>query len=252
MKILLTNDDGIDAPGLPVLEAIARTLSDDIWTCAPLVEQSGMSRALTLTQPVRLRQYRDKVFSVSGTPSDCVLIAMRELMDSPPDLILSGVNNGQNIGEDTSYSGTIAAAMFGMQHGVRSVALSQTKNMRGPGSLPWETAELWGPRALARVLDKGWPDDVVININFPDCEPDEVKGIQITRQGFRDENIIYTDKREDLRGNAYFWIGHQGKLSDPDEGTDLRAIYDGHVSITPLHVDLTHNRFLKEMQAWPG
>ncbi|MEO0786051.1 MAG: 5'/3'-nucleotidase SurE [Pseudomonadota bacterium] len=250
MRILLTNDDGINAPGLKVLETIAKTISDDITIVAPLVEQSGQSRAVTLTEPVRVREIEPRVFSVSGTPSDCVLLALRDLMDEPPDLILSGVNKGQNIAEDTSYSGTIAAAMFGMQHDIPSIALSQSQNFRGRGSCPWETAEAWGPKALGPVLEQGWPDDVVININFPDRDPDDVAGIQYTRQGFRDEQIIRTEKREDLRGNNYFWIGYRGTLSNPDEGTDLKAIYDGYVSVSPLHVDLTHNRFLEKMRAW--
>lgn len=251
MKILLTNDDGINAPGLRVLETIAKTISDDITIVAPLVEQSGQSRAVTLTDPVRVRELEPKVWSVSGTPSDCVLLALRDLMETPPDLILSGVNKGQNIAEDTSYSGTIAAAMFGMQHDIPSIALSQSQNFRGRGSCPWETAEAWGPDAIKPLLDHGWPDDVVININFPDRDPDDVKGIAYTRQGFRDEQIIRTEKREDLRGNAYFWIGYRGTLSNPDQGTDLKAIYEGYVSVSPLHVDLTHNRFLKTMRAWP-
>jgi len=249
-RILLTNDDGINAPGLKVLETIARTISDDITIVAPLVEQSGQSRAVTLTEPVRVREIEPKAFSVSGTPSDCVLLALRDLMDEPPELILSGVNKGQNIAEDTSYSGTIAAAMFGMQHNIPSIALSQSQNFRGRGSCPWETAEAWGPRALKPVLEQGWPDDVVININFPDRDPDDVAGIQYTRQGFRDEQIIRTEKREDLRGNISFWIGYRGTLSNPDEGTDLKAIYEGYVSVSPLHVDLTHNRFLEKMRAW--
>lgn len=252
MRILLTNDDGINAPGLTVLQAIARTLSDDIWTVAPELEQSGKSRAVTLTEPVRVRQLDTRTYSVIGTPSDSVLIAMREIMDGPPDLILSGVNKGQNIAEDTTYSGTIAAAMFGMQHSVPSVALSQAQKFRSPESCPWETAEAWGPRALKPLLEHGWPNDVVMNINFPDRDPEDVAGIAYTRQGFRDEQIIRTEKREDLRGNAYYWIGYRGKLSDPPDGTDLRAIYDGKVSVTPLHVDLTHDRFLDEMRAWPA
>ena len=251
-RILLTNDDGINAAGLTVLEAIARTISDDITIVAPEIEQSGKSRAVTLTEPVRVRKVEEKCWSVSGTPSDCVLLALRDLMDDPPELILSGVNKGQNIAEDTSYSGTIAAAMFGMQHNIPSIALSQSQNFRARGSCPWETAERWGPKALEPILEQGWPDDVVININFPDRDPDDVSGIQYTAQGFRDEQIIRTEKREDLRGNNYFWIGYRGTLSNPDEGTDLKAIYEGFVSVTPLHVDLTHNRFLDQMRAWPS
>ena len=252
MRLLLTNDDGINAPGLAVLEEIARSLSDDIWIAAPEEEQSGKGRAISLTHPVRVRQLEEKAWAVTGTPSDCVLLAIKELMPEPPDMILSGVNRGQNIAEDTSFSGTVAAAMFGMQFGVPSIALSQSQNFRERGSLPWETARVWGPQVLKPLIETGWPDDVVMNVNFPDREPQDVSGIQITRQGFRDEQIVHTDKREDLRGNDYYWIGYRGKLSKPAEGTDLRAIYDGYVSVSPLHVDLTHEAFLQKLRSsWP-
>jgi 5'-nucleotidase len=251
MRILLTNDDGINAPGLSVLEEIAKELSDDIWIAAPEEEQSGKGRAISLTQPVRVRKVGAKAWAVSGTPSDAVLLATRDLMPDMPDLVLSGVNRGQNIAEDTSFSGTIAAAMFGMQLGVPSIALSQAQNFRERGSLSWETAKAWGAKAIRPLLEMGWPNDVVMNVNFPDVEPGDVRGIQITRQGFRDEAIIHTDRREDLRGNDYYWIGYRGKLSKPDEGTDIRAIYDGYVSISPLHVDLTHEPFLKTLrESW--
>ncbi|PKP83427.1 MAG: 5'/3'-nucleotidase SurE [Alphaproteobacteria bacterium HGW-Alphaproteobacteria-18] len=251
MRILLTNDDGINAPGLSVLEEIAKELSDDIWVAAPEEEQSGKGRAISLTQPVRVRKVGAKAWAVAGSPSDAVLLALRDLMPEMPDLVLSGVNRGQNIAEDTSFSGTIAAAMFGMQLGVPSIALSQAQNFRERGSLSWETAKAWGAKAIRPLLDMGWPNDVVMNVNFPDVEPGDVRGIQITRQGFRDEAIIHTDRREDLRGNDYYWIGYQGKLSKPDEGTDIRAIYDGYVSISPLHVDLTHEPFLKTLrESW--
>jgi 5'-nucleotidase len=169
-------------------------------------------------------------------------------MPDKPDLVLSGVNRGQNIAEDTSFSGTIAAAMFGMQLGIPSIALSQSQNFRERGSLPWDTARAWGAKTLRPLIDHGWPDDVVMNVNFPDVEPEDVRGIQITRQGFRDESIVHTDRREDLRGNDYYWIGYKGKLSKPAEGTDLRAIYEGYVSVSPLHVDLTHEAFLQKLK----
>ncbi len=251
MRILLTNDDGINAPGLSVLEAIARELSDDIWIAAPEEEQSGKSRAISLTQPVRVRRAGARSWAVSGTPSDAVLLATKDLMADPPDLLLSGVNRGQNLAEDTSFSGTVAAAMFGMQLGVPSIALSQAQSFRERGSLPWETARAWGARTLKPLIEMGWPSDVVLNVNFPDVEPGDVKGIQITRQGFRDETIVHTDRREDLRGNEYYWIGYSGKLSKPDVGTDLRAVYEGYVSVSPLHVDLTHEAFLLKLrEAW--
>lgn len=248
MRILLTNDDGINAPGLAVLEEIARELSDDIWIAAPEEEQSGKGRAISLTQPVRVRQVGAKSWAVAGTPSDAVLLATRDLMPEQPDLVLSGVNRGQNIAEDTSFSGTIAAAMFGMQLGIPSIALSQAQNFRERGSLPWDTARAWGAKSILPLLDMGWPSDVVMSINFPDVEPGDVRGIQVTRQGFRDEAIIHTDRREDLRGNDYYWIGYRGKLSKPEEGTDLRALYEGYVSVSPLHVDLTHEPFLKVLR----
>ncbi|MFN7178054.1 5'/3'-nucleotidase SurE [Hyphomonas sp.] len=248
MRILLTNDDGINAPGLAVLEDIAKELSDDIWISAPEEEQSGKGRAISLTQPVRVRKVGAKAWAVSGTPSDAVLLATKELMLEPPDLVLSGVNRGQNIAEDTSFSGTVAAAMFGMQMGIPSIALSQAQNFRDRGSLPWATAKAWGARTLRPLLDIGWPPSVVLNVNFPDVEPGDVRGIRITRQGARDETILHTDRREDLRGNDYYWIGYRGKLSRPDEGTDLRAIYEGYVSVSPLHVDLTHEVFLQTLR----
>lgn len=250
MRILLTNDDGINAPGLEVLEKIARELSDDIWIAAPELEQSGKGRAISLTEFVRVREIDPRRFAVNGTPSDCVLLALDELMPGRPDLILSGVNAGQNIAEDTTFSGTIAAALFGMQHGVPSIALSQSIGFQNPHSCPWETPDAWGAKTLRPLIEKGWPEDLILNVNFPDRAPDEVAGIKMTRQGLRDERIIRTEGREDLRGNAYYWIGYRGKLSNPNEGTDLRAIYDGYISVSPLHVDLTHHEFLAEMRAW--
>lgn len=248
MRILLTNDDGIHAPGLNVLEAIARDLSDDIWIVAPEVEQSGKSRAVTLTEPVRLRAAGDQRWGVTGTPTDCILIALQKLMKSAkPDLILSGVNNGQNMAGDTSMSGTVAAALMGTEMGVRSIALSQSKNFRGPGSLDWDTPREWGHKTIAPLLEQDWQPHVTMNINFPDCEPAAVKGIQTTRQGRRDRMVIETHTRTDLRGNDYVWIAYNGKLSQPPEGTDLRAIYDGYISVTPLHTDLTHHDNLFEM-----
>ena len=248
MRILLTNDDGIHAKGLQVLEAIARELSDDIWIVAPEVEQSGKSRALTLTEPVRVREAADHRWAVAGTPTDCVLIALQKLMKTKkPDLILSGVNNGQNMAGDTSLSGTVAAALMGTELGVRSIALSQSKGFRGSGSLDWDTPLAWGKKTIAPLLERDWPPHVTMNINFPDCQPANVKGIQQTRQGRRDLMVIETHTRTDLRGNDYVWIAYNGKLSDPPAGTDLRAIYDGYISVSPLHTDLTQYSYLQEM-----
>lgn len=248
MRILLSNDDGVFAPGLSVLLDIARSISDDVWICAPHEEQSGKARAITLNAPVRVREESERRYAVMGTPADAVLLGVMDILkDHKPDLILSGVNRGQNIAEDTSQSGTVAAAIEGMHLGIPSIAFSQARNFRRGEEIPWETGREWGPRVLKALLEKGWPKNVVMNVNFPDRLPDDVAGVEVTRQGFRDETISYLEKRSDLRGADYYWIGYSGKLSQPPEGTDLRAIYDGKVSITPLHIDMTEHAYRDEL-----
>jgi 5'-nucleotidase len=249
MRILLSNDDGVFAPGLAVLEEIARSVTDDVWIVAPHEEQSGKARAVTLNAPVRVREETEKRYAVTGTPADAVLLGVKDILrDHPPDLILSGVNRGQNIAEDTSQSGTVAAAIEGMHLGVPSIAFSQARNLRRGEPIPWDTGRVWGPRVLNALRKAGWPKTCVINVNFPDRLPNDVAGIEVTAQGFRDEAIATLEKRTDLRGGDYFWIGYSGKLSEPPEGTDLRAIYDGRISITPLHIDMTHHAFRADLQ----
>ncbi len=254
MRILCTNDDGIHATGLAVLEKIARTFSDDVWVIAPEQEQSGASRALTLTAPIRVRQAGPKRFAVSGTPTDCVLLGIDHLVEGArPDLVLSGVNRGQNIAEDVTFSGTIAGAMQGMQLGIPAIALSQARGFRGEEApIPWETAETYGPGVVGKLLKQGWPKDVLMNVNFPDVEPDDVKAVEMTFQGRRDQHVIYADKRTDPRGGTYFWLGFRGKLSNPPEGSDIRAVYDGRISITPLHIDLTHRESIHDLRGVLG
>src|SRR5437868_2328441 len=180
MRILITNDDGINARGLRILEAIARRLSDDIWIVAPAEEQSGAGHSLTLTTPVRLRKHDERRFSVTGTPTDAVMLALALIMkDSPPDLILSGVNRGANLAEDVTYSGTVSAAMEGALAGVRSIALSQNYAREGMGdTVPFAAAEAWGERALRPLLDAHWAPRTLVNINFPALAPAEVRGIK--------------------------------------------------------------------------
>jgi len=241
MRILCTNDDGIHAEGIAVLERIALTLSDDVWVVAPDREQSGASRALTLSHPIRVRQDGPRRFAVSGTPTDAVLLGVLEILkDHKPDLVLSGVNNGQNISEDVSLSGTVAGAMQGMQLGIPSMALSQSRGLRGHESVPWETAEAFAPGIVKALFAQGWPSDVIINVNFPDVTPEEVTKIEATRLGRRDERMAHVEKRTDLRGYVYYWVGYHGARSNPPEGTDLRAIYEGRISVTPLHLEMTH------------
>ena len=254
MRILCTNDDGIHAIGLAVNERIARHFTDDVWVIAPETEQSGASRALTLTAPIRVRKAGPKRFAVTGTPTDCVLLGIEHFMEGvAPDLVLSGVNRGQNIADDVTFSGTIAGAMYGMQLGIRAIALSQARGFRGEEApIPWETAETFGPGIVGKLLEHGWPKDVLINVNFPDRAPEDVHEVEVTTQGRRDQHIVYADKRTDLRGGAYFWLGFKGKPSNPPAGTDLRAIYDGKITVTPLHVDLTHMATVHDLKAVLG
>ena len=240
MRILITNDDGIHAPGLKVAEKIARTLSDDVWIVAPETEQSGASHSLTISSPLRLRQIDEKRFAISGTPTDSVMMAVAEIMkNARPDLVLSGVNRGSNMADDVTYSGTIAGAMEGCALGVPSIAMSQSYGFEEKREAPWPCAETHGPKVIARLVAAGWPEDVLINVNFPDCAPEAVKGVEVTEQGKRDLQTATIDRRIDLRGNPYYWIGFRRVRSNPDPGTDLAAIYSHRISITPLHLNLT-------------
>lgn len=247
MRILLTNDDGVGAPGLAVLETIARRFSDDIWVVAPSEEQSGTGHSLTLTKPIRVRQLGDRRYCVAGTPTDSVMMAIAEIMKgAPPDLILSGVNRGANLGEDVTYSGTVSAAMEGALAGIRSIALSQDYAREGMGdTVPFAAADAWAERVLAPLLSTPMTARTLINVNFPALSPDEVRGIRIVRQGLRDYGRLKIERRTDLRGYDYFWFGLGPMMQTPGHVTDLEAIADGYVSVTPLHLDLTHEASLK-------
>jgi 5'-nucleotidase len=239
MRILLTNDDGIHAEGLAALERIAAKLSDDVWVCAPEYEQSGASRALTLADPLRVRKLGERRFATTGTPTDCVMLAVNDLIEGArPDLVLSGVNRGANLAEDVTMSGTVAGAIEGMALGIPSIALSQM-GFYEPGA-SYEAAEAYGPGIIRRLVEIGWPDHVVLNLNFPNRPADQITEVEVTRQGFRDFQIRHAELRTDLRGRDYYWVGFHQTRSSPPEGTDLRALYDGKISVTPLHIDLTH------------
>jgi 5'-nucleotidase len=240
VRILVTNDDGVHAPGLAALERIALQLSDDVWICAPEYEMSGASRALTLADPVRVRKLDERRFSTTGTPTDCVMLAIHELVaGAKPDLVLSGVNRGANLAEDVTMSGTVAGAIEAMALGVPGVALSQMGGYVVPDNF-FEVAEGFAPGILRRLVEVGWPAHVVMNINFPSVPVDQVSAVEVTRQGFRDVQIRHAEKRTDLRGRDYYWIGFRQERSKPAEGTDLRALYENRISVTPLHIDLTH------------
>ena len=245
MRILLTNDDGINAPGLVVLEKIARTLSDDIWICAPDEEQSGAGHSLTLSRPVRLRKHGERRFSVSGTPTDAVTMALRKVLPAAPDLILSGVNRGANLGDDVTYSGTVSAAMEGALAGIPAIALSQVYAKEGVGDdVSFDAAATWGEKVLRPLVEVPFAPRTLINVNFPALAGDEVKGIRVVRQGFHDYARGSVVECTDPRGYRYFWFGLHGIEHTPGHATDLEAIGDGFVSVTPLHLDLTHQASL--------
>jgi 5'-nucleotidase len=242
MRILITNDDGIAAEGLKALERIAAELSDDVWVVAPEKEQSGASRALTISEPIRVRRLDERRFAVSGTPTDCVILAFTDLIEGArPDLVLSGVNRGENLGEDISMSGTVAGAIQGMVLGIPAIALSQAADDHAHGRrAPYETAVAHAPAIIRRLLEIGWPEGVVMNLNFPNLRPDQVKEVEVTRQGFRDIHTLHAEKRTDLRGRDYYWMGFFARSAPMVEATDLKAIQEGRISVTPVHIDLTH------------
>lgn len=239
MRILLTNDDGIHATGLRVLERIARTLSDDVWIVAPETDQSGKAHSLSLSDPLRLRKVSDRHFAVRGTPTDCVIMGVRHILPGKPDLVLSGVNRGANVADDVTYSGTIAAAMEGTLLGIPSIALSQAYAWVDQAKPDWSTAETHGPTVLARLLEVGIPAGTLVNVNFPARSPDAVTGVAVTAQGARNDATVGVDPRVDGRGNPYYWIQYRPQSTEPAVGTDLEALARGAVSITPLRLDLT-------------
>lgn len=249
MRILLTNDDGVNARGLRLLEQVANSLSDDVWIVAPAEEQSGAGHSLTLTQPVRLRRHDDRRFSVTGTPTDAVMLALAHVMkDNPPDLVLSGINRGANLAEDVTYSGTVSAAMEGALAGVRSIALSQAYSREGMGdTVPFAAAEAWAERTLRPLLEFDGGPGTLINVNFPALPPDEVKGIRICRQGLRDYGRLRIVERTDPRGYDYYWFGLGPMVQTPGHQTDLEAIDDGFVAVSPLHLDLTHEQSIASL-----
>ena len=245
MRILLTNDDGYHAPGMAVLETIARQLSDDIWVCAPAEEQSGAGHSLTLSRPVRVRQHGERRWSCSGTPTDSVMMAIGKLMPEKPDLILSGVNRGANLGDDITYSGTVSAAIEGALAGIRSIALSQVYAREGMAdTVPFAAAEAWGAKVIAPLLDAPFAERTLVNVNFPPVAAEEVKGIRVVRQGFHDYARTTVVEGRDPRGYPYYWFGLHGIEHTPAQSTDLEAIADGYVSVTPLMLDLTHDASL--------
>lgn len=238
LRILISNDDGIHAPGIKVLERVARKLAGEVWVVAPETEQSAASHSLTLRRPLRVRKVSGRRYAVDGTPTDSVLLGINEVMKGrKPDLVLSGVNRGGNLGEDVTYSGTVAAAMEGTLLGVRSIAFSQMCEDSHP--VHWATSERWAEVVIRKFAAADWPANILLNVNFPDLAAEAVKGIEVVRQGQRKIGGQY-DCGTDPRGEKFYWISPQRNEDVFRRGTDLESVNRGMTSVTPLALDLTH------------
>ena len=248
-RILVTNDDGIDAPGIKLLEEIARSFSDDVWVIAPSSERSGASHSISLTNPIRARQCGAKRFEVDGTPTDCVLMALWNFMkDTHPDIILSGVNNGANLAEDVSYSGTIAAAMEGTLMGIRSISLSQVRPPRS--TTDFSSAKKYAPDIIQKLIQlEGWPKNSLINVNFPDCYADVVDGVVVASQGHRPPGSFSIESRTDARNQPYYWVRIEHTEKSPPAKSDLEAISNNRVSVTAIKMDFTDQEWNKKLEA---
>lgn len=244
MHILVTNDDGINSPALLQLRSQLSAFGH-VTILAPDRNQSATSQSLTLHRPLRIHPHGDDVYSVDGTPADCVLIAFHGMLIERPDLVVSGINHGPNMGEDVFYSGTVGAAIEGVLQGVPAIAASlATRDLTDFA----EPAAMLGG-IVRQVLERGLPKELLLNVNFPFRSRQELKGIQLTRLGSR----VYQDtlvKKVDPRGKDYFWIGGEDPIWKPIEGTDFHAVHAGFVSVTPMQLNLTDANAMHEMQGW--
>jgi len=246
LRILISNDDGIRAPGIKVLQRIAKQITDDVWVCAPMTEQSGAGHSLSLRSPLWLRRIATRRYAVEGTPTDSVLMGIHQLLkDHKPDLVLSGVNRGSNMGEFVTYSGTCAAAMEATLLGVPAIALSQQIDPR-ERHVHWPTAETHAPGLIRKLLRAGWPKRTFINVNIPNVSPSDVTGVEVTRQGQRTMGDSLVERRHPM-GGRYYWIGALPTQTPGRKGTDLAALGQGKISVTPVDLDLTNRRAMKPL-----
>ncbi|GJM10903.1 MAG: 5'-nucleotidase SurE [Lysobacteraceae bacterium] len=245
MHFLVSNDDGFDAPGIAVL---AKAMADlgRVTMVAPDRDRSGASNSLTLDQPIRARRRGEGNFSVAGTPTDCVHLALTGLLQDQPDMVVSGINYGANVGDDVLYSGTVAAAMEGRFLGLPAMAVSLVTQGKAQN---FDSAGLAAARITRRLLVDPLPADTILNVNVPDLPMDQIKGYEVTRLGHRHqaEPAIRT---EDPRGRPLYWIGPPGAEDDDGPGTDFHALRAGFVSITPIHTDLTRYQALENVARW--
>lgn len=245
-RILVTNDDGIHAPGLVIMEQIAKSISKDVWIIAPETEQSGAAHSLTLHSPLRVRKISPRKYAVSGTPTDCVMLGKLALVDKKKkiNLVLSGVNRGENVSEDVTYSGTIAAAMEGSLVDIPSIAVSL--HFTDEERIQWDTALAHVPGLIKKLFRAGWPRHRLININVPDVTAKQVKGVQICPQGVsgKGDKLI---TRKDPKGRTYYWISGSGKSNKKHKGTDVACLHEGYITVTPLSLDLTDYKTLESL-----
>lgn len=254
-RILISNDDGVDAPGIQLLERIARTLSDDVWVVAPALEQSGAGHSLSLHKPLRLKQVGERRYSVDGTPTDAVLVGVMEVMkDKRPDLMLSGINRGSNLAEDVTYSGTVSAAMEATLLEIPSIAFSNqfpppTGGREGGHEISWDVPEKYTADIIRALAKLDFPHDRLMNVNFPARALSQVKGVKVTTQGRRklDDNL---HRRIDPQGRPYIWIG--GQRTEPFNShpeSDFHKIAEGFITVTPISLDMTDYEMMPRLSA---
>ena len=247
MRVLVSNDDGVDAPGIQVLAAGLRAAGHEVLVVAPDRDRSGASNSLTLDMPVRVVQQDPATWRVFGTPTDCVHVAITGMLETEPDLVVSGINNTANLGDDVIYSGTVAAAMEGRFLGLPAVAVSLvTTDHKGRH---YETAARAAVEIIARLVAEPLPADTILNVNVPDLPWNELSGFEVTRLGNRHRAEPCIPQR-DPRGRQWWWIGPAGPEADSGAGTDFHAVRSGHISITPIHVDLTRYTALEQVASW--
>lgn len=236
-RVLIVNDDGIHAPGIQLLEKVVREHCDDVWVVAPDEEKSGASHSISMHMPIRQRQLDERHIAIKGSPTDCVLMALQQVMPERPTLVLAGINRGGNLADEIHYSGTIAVAMEAALLGIPAIALSQVFP-RG-GDVPWDTAERFAVPVIEQVLERGLGDGSFVNINFPPVPASRVSGLQLTAMGRRPPGAFKTEGRVDNRRIPYYWVHLEPDEGGEREGSDLRAMADNAVSLCPMQVDMT-------------
>jgi 5'-nucleotidase len=251
-RVLLTNDDGIDAPGMEALEAIAAEIAAEVWVVAPARDQSGTGASVSLHDPLRFEQRGPRRFAVGGTPADCAAIGLRHVMaGSPPEILLSGVNRGSNVGADTIFSGTAGAALAAMSFGLPAIALSQA--FTDGQEVPWSCVRALAPAAIARLVEIDpeftWAARSCLNLNFPDCRPEAARPMVVTRQGRGCLGDIEVVARVDTRGHAYHWLKFRNVGAGDAAGTETAELAAGHVTLTPLGFDRTETALGENLRA---